>query len=194
MRLPSLPFRIQLRPIHPSASISLPQSRHKSETSTRTIPAKGGWTKNAGKKKPTSAPTSNNPFLQGMNFDKSDSRVKLYRYMLFSQKPIRGLGLNPQDQIRHETIHRAWMLFQAQRRKQKILRLKALEDSIAKTMKVLRETDENLYAMAVQGAREEEKRFPLVIRIPTDTLSRPSWNYKWTPANIKGIGGVAKPG
>jgi hypothetical protein len=61
-------------------------------------------------------------------------------------------------------------------------------------MKVLRETNEKLYGVAVSGARETEKRFPLVMRIPTHTLPTQMWNYKWTPANIKGMGGVAKPG
>lgn len=69
-----------------------------------------------------------------------------------------------------------------------------LQDSIAQTMKFLRETDEYLYGMAVSGSREMEKRFPLVMRIPTNTLPSPWWNYKWTPGNIKGLGGVAKPG
>jgi len=69
-----------------------------------------------------------------------------------------------------------------------------LEDSIARTMKVLRETDSKLYDIAVSGTREVEKRFPLVMRIPTDTLSSQWWNYKWTPANIKGLGGIAKSG
>jgi hypothetical protein len=69
-----------------------------------------------------------------------------------------------------------------------------LEDSIASTMKVLRETDEKLYNTAVSGTREAEKRFPLVMRIPTDTLPTQWWNYKWTPVNIKGLGGVVTPG
>jgi len=69
-----------------------------------------------------------------------------------------------------------------------------LEDSVARTMKVLRETDRKLYDIAVSGSREVEKRFPLVMRIPTETLPSQWWNYKWTPSNIKGVGGVAKPG
>jgi large subunit ribosomal protein L40 len=156
-----------------------------------------GWTKKAGPKKASGTKTtaeSNNPFLQGMNFDRSDSRVALSRRILFSQRPLRGLGLNPQDQIRHETIHRAWLLFQQRRRKARITRLKELQDSVANTLKFLKETDEKLYAMAVSGTRERERRFPLVMRIPTDTLPSRYWNYKWTPVNIKGVGGVAKPG
>ena len=112
--------------------------------------------------------------------------------MLFSQRPLRGLGLNPQDEIRHETIHRAWMLVQSRKRRSRISRLRVLEASVAKTMKALRETDRRLYDLAVSGAREEEQRFPLVMRIPSETLPTTVWNYNWTASNIKGVGGIAK--
>lgn len=135
-----------------------------------------------------------NPFLQGGKFDNTDPRLRIGRMMLFAQKRIRGLGLNPQDQIRHETIHRAWMMLRRKRTFKKIRRLRMLEESVRGTMKVLRETDERLYSLAVSGARQTEKRFPLVMRIPTETLPRRVWNYNWTSAGIKGIGGVAKPG
>ena len=151
------------------------------------------WSKNQAKKK--SAPTmSNNPFLQGMNLNTTDSRVTLGRRILFSQKPLRGIRLNPQDQIRHETIMRAWLLFQQQRRRDKIARLGLLERGVRETMRVLRETDAKLYDAAVSGTREIERRFPLVMRIPTETLPRGYWNHKWTALNIKGLGGVAVPG
>ena len=73
-------------------------------------------------------------------------------------------------------------------------RLRRLEASVAETMKVLRETDEKLYALAVSGAREVEKRFPLVMRIPTNTLPTKWWNYTWSSRGIQSPGGVAKPG
>jgi len=129
-----------------------------------------------------------------MVYDREDARVPLARRILFSHKAIRGLQLNPQDKIRHETIHRMWLLFQNRRRRSRLTRLELLEKSISKTMKVLRETDEQLYNRAVAGARDEEKRFPLVMRIPTDTMPLNYWNYGWTNENIRGIGGVVKPG
>lgn len=63
---------------------------------------------------------------------------------------------------------------------------------MARTMKVLRETDTRLYDLAVSAAREEEQRFPLVMRIPTETLPSKVWNYNWTASNIKGVGGIAR--
>lgn len=194
MRLPTLPFHGPTRPALPTITLMLPQIRHQTGSASPAAPrGSTSWRKNTGKKKPTSG-SSNNPFLQGMDFNRADERLALGRGMLFSQKPLRGLRLNEQDQIRHDTIHRAWMMFQSARRRTKIRRLKLLEKSIAETMKVLKETDENLYALAVSGARHEEKRFPLVMRIPTDTLPSNRWNYKWTNMNIKGAGGVVKPG
>jgi large subunit ribosomal protein L40 len=86
------------------------------------------------------------------------------------------------------------MMFQNERRKARMTRLSKLEESVAGTMKALWETDEKFYNQAVAGTREVEKRFPLVMRIPTDTLPTQWWNYKWTSANIKGLGGVAPPG
>ena len=195
MRLPALlPLHLRSRPILPILTLSLPQCRQASDQPV--VRSKStGWSKNSGKKKKSAdAAGGSNPFLQGMNFDRGDARVGLARQILFSQRPLRGLRLNPQDQIRHETIHRAWLLFQSRRRRQKMRRLSMLQDSLVRTVKFLRETDENLYGMAVSGTREPEKRFPLVMRIPTNTLPTKWWNYKWTPANIKGLGGVAKPG
>ena len=194
MRLPAfLPLHLPSRPILPTIALSLPQCRHASDQPV--VRSKStGWSKNAGKKKKSAAAEgSSNPFLQGINFDRGDARVGLARQILFSQRPLRGLKLNPQDQIRHETIHRAWLLFQSRRRREKMRRLSMLHKSLVQTMKLLRETDEYLYGMAVSGSRETEKRFPLVMRIPTNTLPSPWWNYKWTAANIKGLGGVAKP-
>jgi len=69
-----------------------------------------------------------------------------------------------------------------------------LEGSVEKTMEVLRETDNWLYDLAVSAGREEEPRFPLVMRIPAETLPTKAWNYSWNNSNIKGVGGVAKGG
>jgi large subunit ribosomal protein L40 len=153
--------------------------------------ATAGWKKQKPKK---AAEGSKNPFLQGMNFDSGNTTITMARGMLFSQKPLRGLRLNPQDQIRHETIHRAWLLFRSQQRRQKVAQLRRLEVSVAETIKVLRATDEKLYARAVSGAREVEKRFPLVMRIPTDTLATRPWNYLWSAIEVPVMGGVVKPG
>lgn len=194
MRLPTLSWGIS-RPVFARTIIPIqivPQ-RNSSTGKPAAGPVSRGWKKNAAKPK-ANAPGSNNPFLQGMNFDSSDRRIALARGILFSQRPLRGLRLNPQDQIRHETIHRAWLLFQQQRRRSKVQKLRLLEDSLSDTMAALKETDERLYAQAVSGSREVEKRFPLVMRIPTETLPSQWWNYRWSPANIKGVGGIAKSG
>ena len=189
MRLPALPFT----PPRPVLSNIMKCRTYAAPAKPKSITqGTGGWKKKTAK--PRVAPGSNNPFLQGMNFDSSDYRIPLARGILFSQRPLRGLRLNPQDKIRHDTIHRAWLLFQQQRRRKKVARLRLLEESVARTMAVLKETDERLYALAVSGSREVEKRFPLVMRIPTDTLPKQWWNYRWSPTNIKGVGGVANPG
>ena len=190
MHLPVFPFRLKACSLLGTTPASLFQPRHASASQAMRMAT--GFTKN---KEKTAKTSGGNPFLQGRNFDKEDAKVKLSRMMLFAHKPaMRGLGLNPQDKIRHETIHRAWLLFQKQRRREKMRRLCNLQESVHKTMKVLFEIDNRLYDIAVTGTREGEKRFPLVMRMPTNTLRKKFWNYGWNAFNIKGIGGVAKPG
>jgi large subunit ribosomal protein L40 len=86
------------------------------------------------------------------------------------------------------------MMFRGKLRQERVAKLQSLQDSIHRTLMELRATDERLYNIAVAGTRETEKRFPLVMRIPTHTLPLKRWNYAFNRTNIKGDGGVAKPG
>jgi len=190
MRLPGLPFTAGLRRPPIAACPSLPQQQHRSYA--KPVAAKGPVkiiARAAFRRK-----SKKGEGTKPLGFDTTPARVSLARWMLFSHRPLRGLALNPQDSIRHETIHRAWMLFRQRARRAKLARLQALQDSIHRTLMELRATDENLYNIAVSGTRETEKRFPLVMRIPTHTLPLKRWNYSWNRENIKGVGGVATPG
>jgi hypothetical protein len=186
---PILRTPIPLRPFIRTRILSIPSVLARHYANVKQQSGKS-WTK----KKPTAKviPGSGNPFF--VRNVGTDPRISLARKMLFSQKPLRGIHLNPQDQLRHETIHRAWLLFQAKRKRGRMNRLELLEMNVRRTLQVLRETDRKLYDAAVAGTREVERRFPLVTRIPTDTLPSTGWNYKWTPMNIKGVGGVTQAG
>jgi large subunit ribosomal protein L40 len=85
-------------------------------------------------------------------------------------------------------------MFRGKLRQERVAKLQSLQDSVHRTLMELRATDEKLYNIAVVGTRETEKRFPLVMRIPTHTLPLKRWNYSFNRTNIKGDGGVAKPG
>jgi large subunit ribosomal protein L40 len=182
-RLPISSFRSTSRLLPTEAQFHVPENRR--------MASGNAWSKSKAKK--PAETTSSNPFLMGLNFNSDTSNIRMARGILFSQKPLRGLRLNPQDQIRHETILRAWNLFRSKQRRERMGRLSRLQASVAETLKVLKETDETLYAQAVSGAREEEKRFPLVMRIPTNSMPTRWWNYSWTSRNIVGTGGVSKP-
>jgi Mitochondrial ribosomal protein L28 len=184
MRLPRAPCLRRLPPIA-SPTPAAQQLRKYSDEPPR-VPTKMGFQQKTGSKRKGEK--------DPINFESTQVRVALARWMLFSHRPLRGLGLNPQDSIRHETIHRAWMMFRGKLRQEKVARLQSLQDSIHRTLMELRATDEGLYNIAVAGTRETEKRFPLVMRIPTHTLPLKRWNYSFNGTNIKGDGGVARPG
>jgi large subunit ribosomal protein L40 len=106
----------------------------------------------------------------------------------------------------HETIERAWNLYQRRLREKREAELARKFECMRGAMELLREVDMFLYL----GANEEEDPrarseaeiellktmkgterkalesrirglFPRELRIPTDTPSRDGWNYHWKP-------------
>jgi large subunit ribosomal protein L40 len=106
----------------------------------------------------------------------------------------------------HETIERAWVIWQKNKRDTREAELKRKFDCMKRAMDDLEKTDPNLYRIATTKAdprktepevQEELKQyrgverralearieglFPRDLRIPTDTPSRDGWNYDWKP-------------
>ncbi|CAE6420482.1 unnamed protein product [Rhizoctonia solani] len=105
----------------------------------------------------------------------------------------------------HETIERAWKLYQRQVRERREAELRRKYESMRKAVEVLKELDPVSYAEATRGVdsrrlseaererMKEMKRgarkkaesrveglFPREMRMPTDTPSRNGWNHGWT--------------
>ncbi|CAE6529832.1 unnamed protein product [Rhizoctonia solani] len=105
----------------------------------------------------------------------------------------------------HETIERAWKLYQRRVREEREAELGRKYESMRKAVEVLKELDPVSYAEAARGVdsrrlgeaereRMKEMRrgarkkaesrveglFPREMRIPTDTPSRDGWNHGWT--------------
>lgn len=106
----------------------------------------------------------------------------------------------------HETIERAWVIWQRNKRIKREAELKRKFDCMKRAMDDLEKTDPRLYQIAtskpdprkmeedveqeIKQYRGVERRalearidglFPRDLRIPTDTPSRDGWNYDWRP-------------
>lgn len=106
----------------------------------------------------------------------------------------------------HETIERAWVIWQKNKREAREAELKRKFDRMKAAMDDLEKTDPKRYRMATskpdprkmeKELQEELKQyrgidrralearieglFPRELRIPTDTPSRDGWNYEWRP-------------
>ncbi|CAG7847570.1 SubName: Full=Probable mitochondrial aconitate hydratase {ECO:0000313/EMBL:CCA69000.1} [Serendipita indica DSM 11827] len=106
----------------------------------------------------------------------------------------------------HETIERAWMIWQKRKRDAREAELKRKFECMKRAMDDLEKTDLRLYRIAtskpdprkmeadqeqeLKGYRGADKRaiearieglFPRELRIPTDTPPRDGWIYDWKP-------------
>lgn len=100
-----------------------------------------------------------------------------------SRKQPKRLKLAKEDLIKHQTVERAWRLFQARRASARAHQLRSQHDAIAEAMRTLRELDPALYSRTCAAARDIPARdalFPLDLKTPTDFPPRTLWHYKFT--------------
>ncbi|KAG8836706.1 hypothetical protein FRB91_008524 [Serendipita sp. 411] len=106
----------------------------------------------------------------------------------------------------HETIERAWVIWQKKKRDAKEAELRRKFECMKRAMDDLEKTNPRLYSLAaskpdprkMDAATQEEAKlyrgvekkaiearieglFPRDLRIPTDTPSRDGWIYDWQP-------------
>lgn len=91
------------------------------------------------------------------------------------KKVPRVLKLSNEDLIRHDTVQRAWTLFQREKRQQQDEQLSKQYDSIINALEDLKAVAPELYAVA--NKKEKGKRFPLEARIPVDYPPNKIWYY-----------------
>ncbi|EJU00062.1 hypothetical protein DACRYDRAFT_90110 [Dacryopinax primogenitus] len=156
--------------------------------------------------------------------DTSDPRVEIMKRALYPPTLDRKQDTSPTGLHRsdvntlldvavpsaeaHETITRAWLLYQRQQRDARDADMGRKFDSMLAALDELKMCDEKLYRLAVykpnmrklspeerdamkglksSAARRaiearNESLFPRELRIPTDTPSRKGWDHNWTPS------------
>ncbi|GMM49268.1 mitochondrial 54S ribosomal protein YmL28 [Starmerella bacillaris] len=102
--------------------------------------------------------------------------VNMLGVLSASRRQPRRLKLCREDIIRHKTIKHAYQLFtkneqaeQKQKLDQQYLRIKEAAD-------LLQELDPELFAATNVPPEKKGRRFPLELRVPTDTPPRTIWS------------------
>jgi large subunit ribosomal protein L40 len=95
------------------------------------------------------------------------------------KKMPRVLKLCNEDLVRHDTVQRAWTLFQKEKRQQQEQQLDKQFDSIISALDELRLVAPELYNVA--NKKEKGKRFPMDSRIPVDYPPNKIWYYEVAP-------------
>ncbi|ODQ67821.1 hypothetical protein NADFUDRAFT_80969 [Nadsonia fulvescens var. elongata DSM 6958] len=97
-----------------------------------------------------------------------------------ARKVPRKLDMCVEDLIRHNTVTRAWALYQKEIRDKRAQNLERQYRMIDEACDALKSAgDRNLYNKATK--REFGKRFPMELRVPTDTPPKIVWQYEWSP-------------
>lgn len=94
-----------------------------------------------------------------------------------SRKQPKLLNLCNEDLVKHRTIQNAWNLYVRKKLQKQDLQLEKQYNSIVNAMTDLKETNPTLFEFA--NKRENKKRFPLEMRVPTDYPSNQIWVYNY---------------
>ncbi|PVU86033.1 hypothetical protein BB559_004246 [Furculomyces boomerangus] len=109
------------------------------------------------------------------NLGPADSRHEMMRKILF-EKPQKSLGeLTPQDLERHDTIETAYKLFKSEQSEMKRIERDAKFRAMENAYKELENTDLTLLEDACR--KSPNARFPIQLRVPTETPPKIIWNY-----------------
>lgn len=95
------------------------------------------------------------------------------------KKQPRRLKLCREDLIRHQTVQAAYRLFMRDARLEQTEKLRAQHANMVEACTELEKLDYDLFKSATE--REKGKRFPIELRVPTDTPPRTQWREDWTP-------------
>lgn len=144
-------------------------------------PAKRLW---AARPRPTHAISlPNHAFIRGKRTTKlapgARRIINMLSVLSARKKQPRRLKMCKEDLIRHKTIQSAWKIFLRDENAVRMARLEAQHRKIAEACETLKDIDAGLFAAAT--AREVGKRFPMELRVPTDTPPREPWPSTWTP-------------
>ena len=119
-----------------------------------------------------------------------DSRHTIARRVILESPPSPTLTLTPEDQIRHETIHRAWILHERNREKRRMNALKAQQSKMqdaCDTLQKIRPALFNKLTARRRGESQQDLLFPPRLRIPAEHPSSKGWNYGWKRATWRPV-------
>lgn len=91
------------------------------------------------------------------------------------KKVPRVLKLSNEDLIRHDTVQRAWALYQREKRQVQQEQLDKQHNAIVNALDELKAVAPEQYKVA--NKKEKGKRFPLDSRIPVDFPPKKVWYY-----------------
>ncbi|KAL2222786.1 hypothetical protein M432DRAFT_21335 [Thermoascus aurantiacus ATCC 26904] len=114
---------------------------------------------------------------------KLDKRITLIRYFLWHPKTPRPLRFSRTRYLRHWTIHRAWQLYQAQRRRARELELQRMWQAMRDACEELRTgigDGGKLFRKSMIKKGVFKDLFPIEYgRMQTEGPSKDGWNHEW---------------
>ena len=109
---------------------------------------------------------------------KKDFRQDLAKKNLFETPPSPVLQLSSHDGLKHEIIHRAWILRDRKLRIAKQKELSGQYNKMRTDCEVLKSLRSQLYRASMAHSYPETL-FPLSMHIPTDTPAPAGWDHDW---------------
>ncbi|BFZ53943.1 hypothetical protein PYCC9005_000974 [Savitreella phatthalungensis] len=108
-----------------------------------------------------------------------DSRTQQIRDTLFGNKtPLKLEFANEAERLQHDTIHRAWLLWQRRQRERRTGDLRKAYDRMEAACEDLAQHSPQLFKSAMR--KDKKRGFPLEIKAMTETPSTSGWNSAWT--------------
>ncbi|BFZ60037.1 hypothetical protein YB2330_001059 [Saitoella coloradoensis] len=117
--------------------------------------------------------------------DPRDPRADIIKRVLESPAEKEQLNLTTQEKIMHNTIHRAWQLHLRQQREKQDKALMSQYNKMREACEQLKQGHPTLYAKAMP--KERAKRYPVELRIPTETPGEKPWDYTWTRPAVEDV-------
>ncbi|ODV91110.1 hypothetical protein CANCADRAFT_23983 [Tortispora caseinolytica NRRL Y-17796] len=110
--------------------------------------------------------------------NQADQRILAQLYALSAHRKLpKVLKYSPEDLVKHNVIHRAWMFYKSEQRRERENALKVQYECMKEACDDLEQVSPELFKKAT--TRPRTVRFPREIRIPTDTPPNVPWDSSW---------------
>lgn len=117
---------------------------------------------------------------KGKEISPATQRIITQLSVMSARKKVpRVINLSNEDLVRHDTVTKAWAVYQKDKRDRQNTLLAQQFDAMNEAMTDLKATNRTLYNLA--NEKEVGKRFPLEARIPVDYPPNKIWYYEYTP-------------